>query len=280
MHFPPPPSATPEFVQKLKEPVPLPNVQHCVLPDSVQSAFALQMRTVLLPVQTNTLPSDVAHDVAALHAMTTFPFVQLGKLPPVIGMSPQHTSEAGQSAGPVQLDVTVPEPDPEPVWLPDPEPGCVPEPDPELEPDCVPDPVPVPLPDDVPVPEPAPVPDPVPVPVPVPVPEPVVDASGVPTDVELEPQATAAAIETHERRSGRPVRMGSRTTRPAREASDLRHPLRERRTTLEMCGSTRFTQTTEARPGGRDLAWSGRRGGRGRLRRLGGRDLAWSGPRP
>jgi len=89
------------LAQKLSEPpsAALPNVQHDVYIDSVQSAFVVQMRTVCVPLQV--LPSEVLQAVAALHTELIVPVEQFGAMPPVIGMVPQQTSEDGQPAGAV-----------------------------------------------------------------------------------------------------------------------------------------------------------------------------------
>jgi hypothetical protein len=63
----------------------------------VQSSFFVQSRTVCVPEQV--LPSDVAQTLGETQRVVMPPVVQLGTVPPVIGILPQHTSEEGQSPG-------------------------------------------------------------------------------------------------------------------------------------------------------------------------------------
>ena len=124
------------LAQKLRDPPSPPaNVQHCEYVDSpAQSAFVVHRRTVCVPVHVE--PSDVAHALLAVHATAIGPVVHLGAVPPVTGIVPQQTSEAGQPAGEAQA----PEPASEPELDPELEPELEPELDPELEPELDPEP--------------------------------------------------------------------------------------------------------------------------------------------
>jgi len=101
MHTPPPKAAMNALAQKLRPPPSVPpNVQHCMSPDSVQSVFVEQSRTVCVPL--HVVPRDVLHALLAEHAVEMLPVVQLGTVPPVMGIVPQHTSFVGQSEGKLQ----------------------------------------------------------------------------------------------------------------------------------------------------------------------------------
>jgi hypothetical protein len=89
MQVPPPSPATIALAQKLSDPPFSEKVQHLLAPVSVQSAGWAQRRTVWLPVQL--VPSEVAQSAAALQATVSGPVVQLGMVPPVMGMFAQQT---------------------------------------------------------------------------------------------------------------------------------------------------------------------------------------------
>jgi outer membrane biosynthesis protein TonB len=134
----------------------------------------------------------VAHELAALHAITMGSVLQLGTLPPVMGMVPQHTSELGQSAGAEHVLPPEPEPESAPELEPELEPDPEPDPDPDPEPDPDPDPDPDPELELDPEPEPDPELDPEPDDPDPELPEDAVDASPLPTGVdepELQPVA-------------------------------------------------------------------------------------------
>jgi hypothetical protein len=129
MHVPPPKPATNAFEQKLSDPPSCVNVQHLSLPDSVQSAFIAQSRTVCVPE--HVVPSIVVQLALALHATTGGSVVQLGTVPPVMVIVPQQTGVAPlQPAGDVhadaplspdeESDVAAPSPDPPPSVPPPP----------------------------------------------------------------------------------------------------------------------------------------------------------------
>jgi hypothetical protein len=81
-----------ELVQKLSDPPSWVKVQHLLLPvpAPVQSVAVVHSWTCSFPEHTNP-PSIVAHAEAALQVAVRFDVVQLGGLPPVIGISAQHT---------------------------------------------------------------------------------------------------------------------------------------------------------------------------------------------
>jgi hypothetical protein len=112
MHLPPPKVAMSPLAQKLSEPLPSVKVQHLLYCASVQSEFCLQMRTFCVPV--HVVPRVVGHCADEVQATVTFPFVQLGTWPPVMGMVAQQTLPE-QSAG---LEHTKPASPPAPESLP------------------------------------------------------------------------------------------------------------------------------------------------------------------
>ena len=142
MQVPPPRVASSWLAQNVSEPPASPapplKVQQLVRPDSVHWALLLQRRSVLVPEQTRP-PRLLLQDAAALHEIEVVPVVQLGTLPPVTGMTAQHSSPLGQSVG--ELQSVPPEPDPEllPELDPDEDPELEPEEDPEEEPEEEPD---------------------------------------------------------------------------------------------------------------------------------------------
>ena len=105
------------LAQKLSAPPSWVNVQHLGAPVSVQSAGCLQSRTTWVPLQL--VAVFVAHCAPAVHATEIAPVVQLGMVPPVTGIVPQHTSPPEQSAGLEQTKAELPEsPLDEPLLLP------------------------------------------------------------------------------------------------------------------------------------------------------------------
>jgi hypothetical protein len=87
------------FAQKLSEPPDWAKLQHLLAPVSVQSDGCVQSRTTSLPEQVAP-ESCVMHCAGLVHATVRGPFVQLGMVPPVMGMFPQQTlPEPGQSDG-------------------------------------------------------------------------------------------------------------------------------------------------------------------------------------
>jgi hypothetical protein len=138
--------------QKLIEPPASPpgNVQHLLLPASVQSVATVHRRTVCVPL--HELPRDVGHALAVVHAVVTGSVVQFGTVPPVMGIVPQHTGVAAvQPAGDVHApasaatEASAP-PLPLPLLLPLPPPLPLPLPLPPPLPLPLPPPLPLPLP--------------------------------------------------------------------------------------------------------------------------------------
>jgi len=121
---PPPNAPTKAFAQKLSVPPslpaspPPPKVQQWEAPGSVQSMFVLQRRTVWVPE--HVVPSCVPQAQAGAHEMVIGFVVQLGAVPPVMGILPQQTSDDGQSEGEAHEEPEL-DPEPEPQELePDP----------------------------------------------------------------------------------------------------------------------------------------------------------------
>jgi hypothetical protein len=107
MHWPPPKAPTSALAQKLSEPPSAPpKVQQTLSAASAQSAFFVQMRTICVPLQL--VPSFVGHEPGAVHAVVRPPVVQLGTVPPVMGIVPQQTSVLAQSEGAMQVVGTPP----------------------------------------------------------------------------------------------------------------------------------------------------------------------------
>ena len=103
--------------------------------------LVVHRRTICVPVQL--APSDVAHEVAAVHAIVMVPLLQFGTVPPSSGMVPQQTSEEEeQPVGEMHVPESASEPDPNPDPDPDAEPELDPDPDPDAEPELDPDPDP------------------------------------------------------------------------------------------------------------------------------------------
>jgi hypothetical protein len=116
MQVAPPSVASNCSAQKLSEPEPSVNVQHLFAPVSVQSAGFSQRRTVWSPVQE--VPSDVVHCAPGVQATWMGSDVQLGMVPPVRWMWPQHTL-AEQSSGPWQAKPASPPEEPLLLALPE-----------------------------------------------------------------------------------------------------------------------------------------------------------------
>jgi len=99
MQVAPPMPAMMRLAQKLSEPPDWAKLQHLLAPVSVQSEGCVQSRTTSVPEQVAP-ESCVMHCAAPVHATARGPLVQLGMVPPVMGMFPQQTlPEPGQSEG-------------------------------------------------------------------------------------------------------------------------------------------------------------------------------------
>jgi hypothetical protein len=123
MQVAPPMPAMMRFAQKLSEPPDWAKLQHLLAPVSVQSEGCVQSRTTSVPEQVAP-ESCVMHWAGLVHATERGPLVQLGIVPPVMGMFPQQTlPEPGQSEG-FEQTWSLPESSPDellPLLLPLPE---------------------------------------------------------------------------------------------------------------------------------------------------------------
>jgi hypothetical protein len=174
----------------------------------VHWVLVVHRRTICVPAQL--APSDVAHEVAAVHAIVIVPLLQLGTVPPSRGMVPQQTSEEEeQPVGEMHVPEPASEPDPEPDPDPDPELDPDPDPEPDAEPELDPDPDP-PLDPDPDPPDPDPLdPDPL-----DPDPDPPDPASELFDDVGVELQAMKAMTGRGASTTSQRDRMSQLLTRP------------------------------------------------------------------